>query len=219
MLLRSLSLALLLAALVGAQYETYSFKSFPQKDIMPLESAYGYALELYAEQNWAESVKFLELSLRLHRLLRDGETFCSRNCSAVSRDNDTALADNSLRVVRLVLLRAACVKRCKADFPVFRLSYPRRDLLEAFEQRVPYRYIQYAQYQVPKTSALILNGGAFPLILPPCCALPAARAGAEYVPRLFQCFPPETIPLFFPPDRRGVQVLVGSQDKQMLMWF
>lgn len=175
MLRRSLSLALLLAVLVEGQYETYSFKSFPQKDIMPLESAYGYALELYAEQNWAESVKFLELSLRLHRLLRDSETFCSRNCSAVSRDNDTASADSSLRVMRHVLLRAACVKRCKADFPVFRLSYPRRDLMEAFEQRVPYRYIQYAQYQVPKTSALILNGGAFPLILPPCCALPAAR--------------------------------------------
>lgn len=153
-LLRSLSLVLVpvpvlvvLVAVARAQYETYSFRSFPQKDIMPLESVYGHGLEQYAAQNWAESIKFLELSLRLHRLLRDGETFCSRNCSAVSRDNDTA-ADGSLRVMRHVLLRAACVKRCKADFPVFTLAYPRRDLLEDFEQRAPYRYIQYAQYQV-----------------------------------------------------------------------
>ncbi|XP_026180347.1 endoplasmic reticulum protein SC65 [Mastacembelus armatus] len=148
MLLRSLGLACLLAALVQAQYEKYSFKSFPQKDIMPLDSAYNYALEQYAAQNWAESVKFLELSLRLHRLLRDSEAFCSRNCSSVSRDNDTLFADSSLRVVRHILLRAACLKRCRADFPVFKLAYPRRDLLETFEKRIPYQYIQYAYYQL-----------------------------------------------------------------------
>lgn len=148
MLLGALCVALLLPALAEAQYEKYSFKSFPQKDIMPLDSAYGYALEQYAAQNWAESLKFLELSLRLHRLLRDSEAFCGRKCSSVSRDNDTVFADSSLRVVRHILLRAACLKKCKADFPVFKLSYPRKDMLELFEQRVPYRYIQYAHYQV-----------------------------------------------------------------------
>lgn len=148
MLLRSLCLAFLLPALAEAQYEKYSFKSFPQKDIMPLDSAYGFALEQYAAQNWAESIKYLELSLRLHRLLRDSEAFCGRNCSSVSRDNDTLFADSTLRVMRHILLRAACLKKCKADFPVFKLTYPRRDVLETFEKRVPYRYIQYAYYQV-----------------------------------------------------------------------
>lgn len=148
MLLTSLSLAVLLSALVDAQYETYSFKSFPQRDIMPLESAYNYALEQYGMKNWAESIKYLELSLRLHRLLRDSETFCSRNCSSVSRDNDSASAEDSLRVMRHILLRAACLKKCKADFPVFNIAYPRRSVLETFEKRIPYRYIQYAQFQV-----------------------------------------------------------------------
>ncbi|XP_010773759.1 synaptonemal complex protein SC65 [Notothenia coriiceps] len=148
MLLKGLFLALLLPALVQAQYEMYSFKSFPQKDIMPLDSSYNYALEQYGAENWAESIKFLELSLRLHRLLRDSEAFCSRNCSSVSRDNGSVSADSSLRVVRHILLRAACLKKCKADFPVFKISYPRRDLLESFEKRVPYRYIQYAHYQM-----------------------------------------------------------------------
>ncbi|KAI4822033.1 hypothetical protein KUCAC02_007600 [Chaenocephalus aceratus] len=148
MLLKGLFLALLLPALVQAQYENYSFKSFPQKDIMPLDSSYNYALEQYGAENWAESIKFLELSLRLHRLLRDSEAFCSRNCSSVSRDNGSVSADSSLRVMRHILLRAACLKKCKADFPVFKISYPRRDLLESFEKRVPYRYIQYAHYQM-----------------------------------------------------------------------
>ncbi|KAK9535353.1 hypothetical protein VZT92_007737 [Zoarces viviparus] len=148
MLLSSFCLALLIPAVVEAQYEKYSFKSFPQKDLMPLDSSYSYALEQYGAQNWAESIKFLELSLRLHRLLRDSEVFCSRNCSSVSRDNSTLFADGSLRVVRHILLRAACLKKCKADFPVFKLSYPSRDLLETFEKRVPYRYIQYAHYQL-----------------------------------------------------------------------
>ncbi|KAF7648656.1 hypothetical protein LDENG_00153590 [Lucifuga dentata] len=148
MLLRSLCMLFLLPALLEAQYEQYSFTSFPQNDIMPLDSAYGFALEQYAAQNWAESIRYLELSLRLHRLLRDSEAFCSRNCSSVSRDNDALFADSSLRIMRHILLRAACLKKCKADFPVFTLVYPRRDLLEAFEKRKPYQYIQYAYYQL-----------------------------------------------------------------------
>lgn len=148
MLHTSLSLAVLLSALVDAQYETYSFKSFPQRDIMPLESAYNYALEQYGAKNWAESIKYLELSLRLHRLLRDSETFCSRNCSSVSRDKDGASAEDSLRVMRHILLRAACLKKCKAEFPVFSIAYPKRSLMETFEQRIPYRFLQYAHFQV-----------------------------------------------------------------------
>ncbi|XP_037544675.1 endoplasmic reticulum protein SC65 [Nematolebias whitei] len=154
MLPRSPSLALLLPALLlqlrplDAQYEKYSFRSFPQQDVMPLESAYNYALEQYAEQNWAESVKYLELSLRLHRLLRDSEAFCGRSCSSESREHEPPRPDASLRLVRHILLRAACLKKCKAGFPVFTLPYPRRDLLETFEKRTPYKYIQYAHYQL-----------------------------------------------------------------------
>ncbi|XP_020348968.2 endoplasmic reticulum protein SC65 [Oncorhynchus kisutch] len=134
--------------LVEAQYEKYSFKSFPQNDLMPLESAYGHALDQYAAQNWRDSIKYLELSLRLHRLLKDSEAFCSQNCSTVSRDNDTLFADSSLRIMRHFLLRASCLKKCKTTFPVFTVAYPKRDVLEAFEKRVPYRYIQYAYYQL-----------------------------------------------------------------------
>ncbi|XP_071765935.1 endoplasmic reticulum protein SC65 [Centroberyx gerrardi] len=148
MLLKSFCLFFLLPALLEAQYEEYSFKSFPQNDLMPLDSAYGHALEQYGAQNWADSIKYLELSLRLHRLLRDSEAFCSRNCSSVSRDNDTLFADSNLRVVRHFLLRASCLKKCKATFPVFNIAYPRRDLLEDFDKRTPYRYIQYAYYQL-----------------------------------------------------------------------
>lgn len=156
-----LCLVLLVPVLVEAQYEKYSFRSFPQTDIMPLDSAYGYALEQYAAQNWAESIKFLELSLRLHRLLRDSEAFCSRNCSSVSRDNDTLFPESSLRVVRHILLRAACLKKCKAEFPVFQLTYPRRDLLETFEQRIPYRYIQYAYYQINNVEKAVAAAHTF----------------------------------------------------------
>ncbi|XP_014048328.1 endoplasmic reticulum protein SC65 [Salmo salar] len=134
--------------LVEAQYEKYSFKSFPHNDLMPLESAYGHALDQYGAQNWRDSIKYLELSLRLHRLLKDSEAFCSQNCSTVSRDNDTLFADSSLRIMQHFLLRASCLKKCKTHFPVFTVAYPKRDVLEAFEKRVPYRYIQYAYYQL-----------------------------------------------------------------------
>ncbi|XP_036049556.1 cartilage-associated protein-like [Onychomys torridus] len=67
-----------------AQYERYSFRSFPRDELMPLESAYRHALDQYGGEHWAESVGYLEVSLRLHRLLRDSEAFCHRNCSAVT---------------------------------------------------------------------------------------------------------------------------------------
>ncbi|XP_071027868.1 endoplasmic reticulum protein SC65-like isoform X1 [Oncorhynchus clarkii lewisi] len=134
--------------LVEAQYEKYSFKSFPHNDLMPLESAYGHALDQYGAQNWRDSIKYMELSLRLHRLLKDSEAFCSQNCSTVSRDNDTLFADCSLRIMQHFLLRASCLKTCKTTFPVFTVAYPKRDVLEAFEKRIPYRYIQYAYYQL-----------------------------------------------------------------------
>ncbi|CAL1587999.1 unnamed protein product [Knipowitschia caucasica] len=143
------ALLLLLPVLILAQYEQYSFRSFPSKELMPLDTAYNYALEQYSAQNWGESVKYLEMSLRIHRLLRDSEAFCGRNCSAVAREsNDTFYADSALRVVRHVLLRAACLKKCKADLPVFSQAYPKRELLESFEARKPYQYIQYAYFQL-----------------------------------------------------------------------
>ncbi|XP_036400449.1 endoplasmic reticulum protein SC65-like [Megalops cyprinoides] len=139
----------LIFAVVNGQYEIYSFKSYPKSELMPLESAYGIALDQYAAENWSESVKYLELSLRLHRLLRDSEAFCSQNCSHVGRDSqDFLLSSNDLRVLRHILLRASCLKKCKENFPVFKLSYPRREVLDAFENRVPYQYMQSAYYQL-----------------------------------------------------------------------
>ncbi|NWT13333.1 CRTAP protein, partial [Vireo altiloquus] len=54
-------------------YERYSFRSFPRDELMPLESAYRYGLDQYSTENWPESVSYLEVSMRLYRLLRDSE--------------------------------------------------------------------------------------------------------------------------------------------------
>ncbi|MEJ1285875.1 hypothetical protein NN561_016874 [Cricetulus griseus] len=43
-----------------AQYERYSFRSFPRDELMPLESAYRHALDQYGGEHWAESVSYLE---------------------------------------------------------------------------------------------------------------------------------------------------------------
>ncbi|NWW10363.1 CRTAP protein, partial [Oreocharis arfaki] len=53
------ALAALLAA-AGAQYERYSFRSFPRDELMPLEAAYRYGLDQYSTENWPESVSYLE---------------------------------------------------------------------------------------------------------------------------------------------------------------
>lgn len=136
------------SSIVKAQYEKYSFKSFPMNDLMPLESAYGHALEMYATQDWKQSLTYLELSLRLHRLLRDSEAYCSRNCSTVCMEYEKNSTGTTFRIMEHIILRAACMKRCKTKFPVFSQSYPKRETLAAFEKRVPYRYLQFVYYQV-----------------------------------------------------------------------
>ncbi|XP_075777957.1 cartilage-associated protein [Pelodiscus sinensis] len=155
-----LGLLLLLLAGAGAQYERYSFKSFPRDELMPLESAYRYGLDQYSSENWPESVSYLEMSMRLHRLLRDSEAFCHLNCSAARLpprgSPDRFAGFPELRLFADVLHRARCLKRCKQGLPAFRQSQPSREVLDEFQQREPYKFLQYAYYKannLPKAIA------------------------------------------------------------------
>ncbi|NXH91926.1 CRTAP protein, partial [Edolisoma coerulescens] len=123
------ALAALLAA-AGAQYERYSFRSFPRDELMPLESAYRYGLDQYSTENWPESVSYLEVSMRLYRLLRDSEAFCHRNCSAAGQPPPAAPAAPALEELRL--------------------------LSGEFQRREPYKYLQFAYFKannLPKAIA------------------------------------------------------------------
>ncbi|KAI5621010.1 synaptonemal complex protein SC65, partial [Silurus asotus] len=140
--------AVVLVPAVRCQYEQYSADNFPHADLMPLDSAYGFALERYGARDWGESVRYLELSLRLHRLLKESEAQCSRACTGENlHDNDTGTS-TSLGVIKHMLTRAACLRKCKADMPVFSKKYPKPETLEAFSTRTPYRYLQFAYYQM-----------------------------------------------------------------------
>jgi cartilage-associated protein len=132
------------------QYERYSFRSFPRDELMPLESAYRHALDQYSGEHWAESVGYLEVSLRLHRLLRDSEAFCHRNCSAATPAPAPAgpASHAELRLFGSVLRRAQCLKRCKQGLPAFRQSQPSRSVLADFQQREPYKFLQFAYFKV-----------------------------------------------------------------------
>ncbi|KAB1264513.1 Cartilage-associated protein [Camelus dromedarius] len=131
-----------------AQYERYSFRSFPRDELMPLESAYRHALDQYSSEHWTESVGYLEISLRLHRLLRDSEAFCHRNCSASPQPEPAAgLARYpELRLFGGLLRRAHCLKRCKQGLPAFRQSQPSREVLADFQRREPYKFLQFAYF-------------------------------------------------------------------------
>ncbi|XP_044539327.1 cartilage-associated protein-like, partial [Gracilinanus agilis] len=146
-----------------AQYERYSFRSFPRDELMPLESAYKYGLDQYGQENWAESVGYLEISMRLHRLLRDSEAFCHLNCSTVRMDRDAPAPSPirdpqpqdrdrfagfpELRLFGDLLHRAKCLKRCKQGLPAFRQSQPSREVLDEFQRREPYKFLQYAYFK------------------------------------------------------------------------
>lgn len=145
--------AAVLVPAVRCQYELYNAKDFPHTDLMPLDTAYGFALERYGARDWVDSAQYLELSLRLHRLLKYSEVRCSRACP---RDNlhgtgaDTGM-DTSLRITKHILTHAACVKKCREAMPAFSKQYPKPETLEAFRTRTPYRYLQFTYYKVTIT--------------------------------------------------------------------
>ncbi|KAL4629387.1 cartilage-associated protein [Arapaima gigas] len=154
------ALLLLLLPLAAGQFEKYSFRSFPRHELMPLDSAYRHALDQYTVEKWPESAEYLEMSLRLHRLLRDSEAFCHLNCSAarVVGDQEQALQEEvkeenrfaafpELHAFANVARRAQCLRRCKRGLPAFRQTMPSRETLEEFAAREPYKYLQFAYYK------------------------------------------------------------------------
>ncbi|XP_028905168.1 cartilage-associated protein [Ornithorhynchus anatinus] len=143
-----------------AQYEQYSFRSFPRAELMALEAAYRHGLDQYGQRRWADSLHHLQLSLRLHRLLQDSRAFCHRNCSRAGvRPGDpppAAPGADELRLMGGLVGRAHCLKRCKQGLPAFRQAQPGRDLLRDFSLREPYKFLQFAWFKannLPKAIA------------------------------------------------------------------
>lgn len=115
---------------------------------MPLESAYKHALDEYTNENWQESVNYLEVSLRLYRLLKDSEAFCNLNCSNAKLAKEAEFSEfPELHVFGNMVMRAHCLKRCKQGLPAFRQSQPSREVLADFEKREPYKYLQFAYFR------------------------------------------------------------------------
>ncbi|XP_066483672.1 endoplasmic reticulum protein SC65 [Tiliqua scincoides] len=163
-------LLLLLAACAppaGAQYEKYSWRGFPESELMPLQSAYSYALEQYEGEGWKESARYLEASLRLHRLLRDSEAHCHRECAGSAGPAEPgrgAPQGEGLLEMELfgrVLQRASCLRSCKRSLPVFQLSYPPADTLREFQRRTPYMYLHYALFKANKIERAVSAAHTF----------------------------------------------------------
>ncbi|KAJ8273016.1 hypothetical protein GJAV_G00096390 [Gymnothorax javanicus] len=149
-------------AAVHAQYEKYSFRSFPRQELMPLDSAYKYALDQYTNEKWPETVEYLEVSLRLFRLLKDSEAFCNLNCSTVRLEDEQKFENfPELHVFGNVMKRAQCLKRCKHGLPAFRQTMPSRETLEDFEKREPYKYLQFAYFKSEKLAKAVSAAHTF----------------------------------------------------------
>lgn len=141
-------LCLSLVFMTAAQYENYSFRNFPKEELMPLTTAYGLALDHYAAEKWTESIKYLELSLRLHRLLKDSARYCVLHCNRSKHEEPSFAGNRGLRVYWHVMMRASCQKKCRAHFPALQLPPPGRQILEDFSRRSPYRYLHFAHSKV-----------------------------------------------------------------------
>ncbi|XP_028286192.1 endoplasmic reticulum protein SC65-like [Parambassis ranga] len=139
-----LSLCVTFVYMTAAQYENYSFRNYPKEELVPLTSAYGMALGHYAAGNWTESIRYLDLSLRLHRLLKDSVRHCMLQCNRSTNQQPSFTGDSGLRVYWHVMMAASCQKKCRAHFPALQLPPPSKEILEDFSKRTPYRYLHFA---------------------------------------------------------------------------
>ncbi|XP_044033573.1 endoplasmic reticulum protein SC65-like [Siniperca chuatsi] len=137
-------LCLTFVFMTAAQYENYNFRNVSKEELMPLTTAYGLALGHYAAENWTESIKYLELSLRLHRLLKNSVRYCMLHCNSSNHAEPSFTGNRDLRVYWHVMMRATCQKKCRAHFPALQLTPPGREILEDFSRRSPYRYLHFA---------------------------------------------------------------------------
>ncbi|CAJ1080991.1 endoplasmic reticulum protein SC65-like [Xyrichtys novacula] len=143
--LLTLPLLLSLVFKTSAQYENYTFRNFPEEELMPLTTVYGLALDHFAAEEWTESIKYLELSLRLHRLLKDSVRYCVLLCSDSKHGEPSFTGNKDLNVVWHFLMKATCQKKCRAKFPALQLPPPRTEILQDFNRRSPYKYLHFAQ--------------------------------------------------------------------------
>lgn len=128
----------------AAQYDNYSFRNVSKEELVPLAAAYGLALEHYAAERWTECIRYLEQSLRLHRLLRDSVRYCALHCNGSDHQGPSFAGNRDLSVRWHVMMRASCQKKCRAHFPALQLPPPGRQILEDFSRRAPYRYLHFA---------------------------------------------------------------------------
>uniref|UniRef100_UPI0037E8283E endoplasmic reticulum protein SC65-like n=1 Tax=Semicossyphus pulcher TaxID=241346 RepID=UPI0037E8283E len=129
--------------MTAAQYENYNFRNFPKEELVPLTTAYGLALDHYAAERWTEAIKYLELSLRLHRLLKDSVSYCVLLCNSSKHEEPNFRGNKDLLVHWHVMMRASCQKKCRAKFPALQLPPPGREILQDFSRRSPYRYLHF----------------------------------------------------------------------------
>lgn len=142
------SLWLTFVLITAGQNDNFSFRTFPKEELVPLSTAYGLALDNYAAANWTDSVKYLELSLRLFRLLKDSVRYCTLHCDQPKHDGPSFTGNRESRVYWRIMMRALCQKKCREHFPVLQLPPPGRDILDDFNRRSPYKYLHFAYSRV-----------------------------------------------------------------------
>jgi len=135
--------------MTAAQNDNDNLKNVPTEELMPLTTAYGLALDHYAAERWTESIEYLELSLRLRRLLKDSVMYCVLHCNRTNHE-EPSTENQDLQVDWRVMMRASCQKKCRGHLPALQLPPPGREILEDFS-RSPYRYLHFAYSRVRRT--------------------------------------------------------------------
>ena len=116
---------------------------------------YSEAQKAYLDNDWTNCVKFMKLSVRGYRAHRDIVIECRRECrkATYSSAKDSAIfaGDPELEFFERVTKEALCLMDCKRRRTAGKLTRGdeiSRDVIDDFEKKKQYDYLQLCYYQV-----------------------------------------------------------------------
>lgn len=147
----------------------------------PYDLLYDNAVEAFYSADYESVVRYMEGALSSHRQVRATRVRCRLRCQD-QHPLDESFSD--LRFFDSVLRRAACMNKCiEEKVGTQSLHKVSEDVVQDFNRRIPYNYLQQAYQKVRRgrRSELLelnehyccgLGGGRFVWLV--CSALPAA---------------------------------------------
>ncbi|CAK8689372.1 unnamed protein product [Clavelina lepadiformis] len=130
----------------------FSAFQVPNDIALPLETLADEGVNSYNSGNWRGAINYLEKALINYRMSQHIQSACGAQCKVADISKDVGMnfdGNPDLKYVGDLLAEAYCIKLCKEEHPfgMTNLDPPKQEVIDEFETRKIYDYLQFAYFQ------------------------------------------------------------------------